>query len=95
MATGIDPGKLGEKSHGHFFYTPSRQGLGSLQRGDLEKMLENWKELSREEILRWIDNFCGYNTYEISIPVLSEPDAAPEGKSGIIANLHLNCKAGL
>ena len=87
MATDIDPGELRKISHGHFFYTPSRRGLGNLQRSDLQKMLEEWKELSREDILAWIDNFCRYNTYEISVPVLSEPGAAPEGKSGIIVSL--------
>lgn len=87
MATEIDPESLRKVSHGHFFYTPSRRGLGSLQRGDLQKMLDKWKELSREEILAWIDDFCRYNTYEISVPVLSEPKAAPKGKSGIIVSL--------
>ncbi len=87
MATDIGPEKLRKISHGHFFYTPSRRGLGSLQRSDLQKMLKSRKELSRQDILGWIDEFCRYNTYEISVPVLSEPEAAPEGKSGIIVSL--------
>lgn len=73
-------------SHGHFFYTPSKLGLGNLQRKDLKLMLDNWENTSREEILNWLERFCQLNTYEISIPVLNDPAAAPEGKTGIIAS---------
>ncbi len=73
-------------SHGHFFYTPSKEGLGSLHREDLKKMLRNWERISKEEIMDWLERFCRLNTYEISIPVLNDPDAAPEGKTGIIAS---------
>lgn len=73
-------------SHGHFFYTPSKDGLGNLQRKDLKLMLANWENTSREEILDWLERFCQLNTYEISIPVLNDPEAAPEGKTGIIAS---------
>ncbi len=73
-------------SHGHFFYTPSKEGLGSLHREDLKKMLENWEHISKESILEWLERFCRLNTYEISIPVLNDPNAAPEGKTGIIAS---------
>jgi len=73
-------------SHGHFFYTPSKEGLGSLHREDLKKMLRNWERISKEEIMDWLERFCRLNTYEISIPVLNDPDAAPQGKTGIIAS---------
>lgn len=73
-------------SQGHFFYTPSRLGLGTLQREDLSRMLANWEQTSKEEVLSWLERFCRLNTYEISIPVLNDPAAAPEGKTGIIAS---------
>lgn len=73
-------------SHGHFFYTPSKKGLGGLHREDLKSMLGNWERISKEEIMEWLEQFCRLNTYEISIPVLNDPDAAPEGKTGIIAS---------
>ena len=73
-------------SHGHFFYTPSKQGLGSLHREDLKGMLGNWESVSKEEVLDWLERFCRLNTYEISIPVLNDPDAAPAGRTGIIAS---------
>jgi len=34
--------------------------------------------------LGWLDKFLALNTYEISIPVLKDPDLAPEGKTGLI-----------
>ena len=49
-------------------------------------MLGNWESISKEEILDWLERFCRLNTYEISIPVLNDPDAAPAGKTGIIAS---------
>jgi len=89
---GIDqaPQVFKEISGPHFFYTPSRSGLGDVQRGELKSMLENWNAVSRERVLSWLDRFCELNTYEISIPVLSDPEAAPEGKTSLIASLLLD-----
>lgn len=73
-------------AYGHFFYTPSRKGLGDLQRGRLTAMLADWEHLSKKEILAWLEDFCNFNTYEISIPAIRDPNTAPEGKTGIIAS---------
>lgn len=77
-------------SHGHFFYTPSRKGLGETSRTELQALLENWPKQSKEEISNWLGRFCELNTYEISIPVLKDSDAAPEGKTGLIVSLLLD-----
>ena len=77
-------------SHGHFFYTPSRKGLATLQREDLSFMLANWETQSKRDILEWVRKFCELNTYEISIPVLNDPKAAPKGKTGVIASFLLD-----
>ena len=74
-------------SHGHFFYTPSKNGLGELNRSELKLLIENFENTPREEILQWVDKFCKLNTYEISIPVLRDPSLAPEGKTGLIISL--------
>ena len=71
-------------ANGHFFYTPSKQGLGDTHRGELEKMLENWEGFSKEDILKWLKKFLTLNTFEISIPGLKDPDLVPEGKTGMI-----------
>lgn len=83
---GVDepPETFRKISHGHFFYTPSRDGLGETHRSELRELLRTWSDRSKEEILRWLDKFCSLDTYEISIPVLRDPTAAPEGKTGLI-----------
>ncbi|HON29115.1 MAG TPA: NAD(P)/FAD-dependent oxidoreductase, partial [Mesotoga infera] len=71
-------------SNGHFFYTPSRKGLGEIHRSQLRDLLKNWSGNSKEEILDWLDRFCELDTYEISIPVLKDRNSAPPGKTGLI-----------
>jgi phytoene dehydrogenase-like protein len=65
-------------STGHFFYTPSRQGLsraGSVPYG------RSW-----EEIEKWLHNFFELTTYEISIPVLRDESMAPPEKTGLMVS---------
>jgi phytoene dehydrogenase-like protein len=90
MGINQDPQKFRDISHGHFFYTPSRVGLGNTQRSELNNMLNNWTSLSKEEVKDWIDRFCRLNTFEISIPALNDKDTAPPGKTGVIASLLLD-----
>jgi len=71
-------------SSGHLFYTPTRQGLGEIHRSELQALLQNWATVSKADVLAWLERFCERNTYEISIPALKEPAAAPEGKTGLI-----------
>jgi all-trans-retinol 13,14-reductase len=85
---GVDesPETFRDISQGHFFYTPSREGLGETHRSELKTMLLNWDQTSREDILSWLDRFFQWNTFEISIPVLKDPAAAPPGKTGLIVS---------
>jgi len=69
---------------GHFFYSPSRKGLGNLHTKDLKQLIDNWAGVTKEELYAWLDKFTELNTYEISIPALKNPSFVPEGKSGII-----------
>ena len=68
----------------HVFYTPDRQGLGDINTTELQKLLLHGGEPRQDEVYAWLRRFCRYNTFEISIPALRDPDAAPEGKTGII-----------
>jgi phytoene dehydrogenase-like protein len=86
LAVDEPPERFRNIAHGHFFYTPSRQGLGETHRSELDAMLQNWENVSRDGVLRWLDRFCQLNTYEISIPVLKDPAAAPPGKTGLIVS---------
>jgi phytoene dehydrogenase-like protein len=71
-------------AHGHFFYTPSKMGLGETHREELSSLLSNFEKVEKEQILTWLDKFTRLNTYEISIPGLKDPELVPPGKTGII-----------
>jgi phytoene dehydrogenase-like protein len=75
---------FGKIAHGHFFYTPLKQGLGETHREELNYLLNNFEKVEKEQILTWLDKFTRLNTYEISIPGLKDPDMVPPGKTGII-----------
>ena len=87
MAVDMHPEEFKKISHGHFFYTPSPKGLGETHRSELQELLKKWDSLDKQTIFAWLDRFCELNTYEISIPVLKDPEAAPAGKTGIIVSL--------
>jgi all-trans-retinol 13,14-reductase len=70
-------------SNGHFFYTPSKQGLGEVHWSDLDSLIENFETKSKEQILEWLDKYCKLTTYEISIPAFRDKKLAPEGKTGL------------
>ena len=70
-------------SNGHFFYTPSKMGLGEIHREELNKLLDNWEKVNKEQVIDWLDKFTSLNTYEISVPGLKDPELAPKGKSGL------------
>ena len=71
-------------ANGHFFYTPSKLGLGETHREELDYLLVNFEKVEKENILTWLDKFTRLNTYEISIPGLKDPELVPPGKTGII-----------
>jgi phytoene dehydrogenase-like protein len=70
-------------ANGHFFYTPSKLGLGETHREELDYLLSNFEKVEKEQILTWLDKFTRLNTYEISIPGLKDPELVPPGKTGI------------
>ncbi len=74
-------------AHGHFFYTPSKVGLGETHREELYGLLHNFGIVSREQLLSWLDRFIQLNTFEISIPGLKDPSLVPAGKTGMIISL--------
>ncbi len=86
LYAGVDapPEAFRALSAGHFFYTPSRQGLGEIHRSELRALLDKGAALSKAEVLAWLDRFCALTTYEIAIPALKDLAAAPAGKTGLI-----------
>jgi all-trans-retinol 13,14-reductase len=85
---GVDrpPEAFAAKTHGHLFYTPSRQGLAETHRGELAALLASPAGPSREAILDWVGKYCRLTTYEVSIPSLRDPALSPEGRTGLVAS---------
>ncbi|MCF8379704.1 MAG: NAD(P)/FAD-dependent oxidoreductase [Bacteroidales bacterium] len=73
-------------AHGHFFYTPSKIGLGDTHWGELNNLLNNWEGIDKEQVLNWVDKFIRLNTFEISIPGLKDPDLVPGGKTAMVVS---------
>jgi phytoene dehydrogenase-like protein len=71
-------------ANGHFFYSPSKKGLGEIRWSEFDRLLRESGGLDRSRILSWLEKFLALNTYEISVPALKDPDLSPEGKTGLI-----------
>jgi phytoene dehydrogenase-like protein len=74
-------------ANGHFFYTPSKMGLGETRWSELDRILSEPGGPDRVRILSWLNKFLALNTYEISVPALKDPELAPEGKTGLIISI--------
>lgn len=77
----IDPEYFKEKCTGHFFYTPKLKGIKHLL-----KELKTLDFTSKKRVINWVTEYMDLTTYEISIPVLRDPNLAPEGKTAIIVS---------
>jgi phytoene dehydrogenase-like protein len=87
LEVNVPPESFQKIANGHFFYTPSKIGLGETHRKELDELLINFENITKEKVFEWLDKFTRLNTYEISVPVLKDPDLAPPGKTGIIISL--------
>jgi phytoene dehydrogenase-like protein len=89
LFVGVDspPDSFSSISHGHFFYTPMRQGLGEVHKSQLNSLIQNFGQNSKEQVLEWLGRYCELTTYEIAIPALRDPELAPEGKTGLIISM--------
>ncbi len=74
-------------SNGHFLYTPQSKGLADTNTKELDRILNNFDTLAKDEIINWVDKYCSLNTIEISIPSLRDPLLSPKNKTGLIANI--------
>ncbi len=77
---------------GHFFYTPVKTGLSTIPSGELEALLKASPSDPdngdlKQRILNYLTDFCNLNTFEIAIPVLRDPELAPENRTGLIVSL--------
>lgn len=81
---GLDQSKeyIASHSGAHAFYTPETIGLDSLP---------DWTELpeaafSENALWDWLSRYLELSTYEISCPVLRDPQLAPVGQSGLVVS---------
>ncbi|MEL7646037.1 MAG: NAD(P)/FAD-dependent oxidoreductase [Anaerolineaceae bacterium] len=79
LTTDLDPSFYQSIAAGHVFYTPSRTGQSAAGPLPLSG--------TRGEIEDWLRKYLALTTYEISIPVLRDPDLAPPGKTGLIISI--------
>lgn len=82
-----DPESFRKIATGHFFYAPSRKGLGQTHWSELSGLLNEPEALDKARVMDWLDKYLSLNTYEISIPVLKDPAMAPQGKTGLIISI--------
>ena len=91
LAVDIEPAWFAAKSNGHFFYTPSRKGVGRGIHAELEAILaaasSDGERRFRQRAEEWIERYIGSTTFEISIPVLKDASLAPAGKTGLIISV--------
>jgi phytoene dehydrogenase-like protein len=80
------PSYFAEHGGEHLFYTPSRQGLGKVDRSQRVHLIEDFEQVSKAEVIDWLESYCDLNTYEISIPVLRDSSLAPEGQTGVMVS---------
>ncbi len=76
------------KEHGgeHLFFTPSRQGLGKTNSSWRMQLINDFDQVSKNEVFAWLESYCDLTTYEISIPVLRDNSLAPEGQTGMMVS---------
>jgi phytoene dehydrogenase-like protein len=71
-------------ANAHFFYTPFKTGLSSLDPGVLLRHGEKTYSEDRRIIEDWLRQYYRLTTFEISCPVIRDAHLAPEGKTGLI-----------
>ncbi|MBE0408828.1 MAG: NAD(P)/FAD-dependent oxidoreductase [Anaerolineales bacterium] len=84
IAVNRPPSYFQNNGGAHMFYTPSKQGLGETNRQERLRLIEDFDNKSKIEVLNWLDKYIKLNTYEISIPVLRDNSLAPEGQTGLM-----------
>ncbi|MBP7497828.1 MAG: NAD(P)/FAD-dependent oxidoreductase [Bacteroidales bacterium] len=77
---------------GHFFYTPNKKGLSAVSKVEIQEFL-NTKNIQpndiqlKNKVKKYLEDYFRFNTFEIAIPVLRDPELAPEGQTGLVVSL--------
>ena len=90
LSVDIDKSFFEKICSAHFFYTPSKKGLGSIDLYDLtDKNNQDDPEsvkIDKRILFNKIRQTLEMTTFEIAFPVLRDPELAPEGKTGLIVS---------
>lgn len=86
LAVDQDPARFAAVASGHFFYTPVATGLSHAGLEELKRAPGGYTG-DKTIVADWLNRHLGLTTYEISIPVLRDPDLAPGGRTGLIVSL--------
>ena len=84
IAVNRPPSYFEENGGAHVFYTPSKQGLGETNRQERLRLIEDFDQKSKGEVIAWLEKYNQLNTYEISVPALRDGSLAPEGQTGLM-----------
>ncbi len=86
LAVDMDKEYFSNRSSGHCFYTPKKNGQSKIF-----KKLKNIREsVNKKEIIDWMSDYLEYTTYEIAIPSLRNKELAPKGKTGLIVSVPMD-----
>jgi len=93
----LNPEYFDDKCTGHFFYTPRLEGLSAVDKTALNEFLaletvDPNDAALKVKLIDYLKEFCDLNTLEIAIPVLRDPNLAPEGKTGVVVSLLFDYK---
>lgn len=90
LSVDLDPVYFSRKSGAHFFYTPSSSGLSEADIKIIQTDSSPTRPLyvnDKPKIIEWLKRYLTLNTYEISIPVLRDPELAPKGQTGLVISI--------
>jgi phytoene dehydrogenase-like protein len=80
---------------GHFFFTPDKRGLSTVSKDNIQDFM-NSKEIQpdnnelKNKLKNYLLAYFKLNTFEIAIPVLRDPNLAPEGMVGLEVSIFLD-----
>lgn len=83
----LDKQYFASKADAHFFYTPHKSGLSSMQPYTLNVTPAPGSaeaDAEKKALFDWLSEFYEKTTFEISCPVLRDEKLAPPGKTGLI-----------
>lgn len=79
----LDKDYFSSKTTGHCFYTPKKSGHSFV----FNQLKSISHSLDKTEIMKWMNDYLEYTTYEIAIPSLRNQTLAPKGKTGLVVSV--------